>query len=597
MARKPDPSCQYIVRIHKLNGYLYASTQPVTVDPETGKRTYKRIHWGSLTPDLRFIPNDNYRLAPISERSKLVFPEEWDLSEIEKLSGNRKKGRPSIECQDENRLYGHIWMLEQVAERTGLRDDLLNVFHGDHEKVDDLLTLAMFLIVGDGTFNRLKAWQKIVKAPSTREMTSCNITRLLQSITAQNRMDLISARSRRVKHDELCAVDSTSRSAWGNTLCDIRYGKNKENVPLPQTLEVVVYTLSSHMPVYYRSFPGNMPDSRSLETIVNDLDNAGLRHVTLITDRGYETIKNLELYIQKGQPMIMAAKVGQKMIQDKIDSFEKFDHHPEEMEFDLDSELYFKQYDCEYQIENSKGGIISSKALKLNLYFNPFHRCADLSNLEKEIALEKKSLEECLANRTPLPDDKELKKIYKFFAVNYEPQTRILISYSPLERKIQKKRKNAGFFANFTQGLDMTSMEAHFAYKLRNEQEKYFAMMKGIMGNDRQRNWSEDGKDGSRFVLFIAQIMGSYLNYLRKEEMNEEFGSIMDVLDEMKCIRYVEHPHKAAFITPFVGRQLKIAESCGFEVPKGCTPTYMMKKTTKGKRGRPRKTPLVEVDN
>lgn len=119
MARKPDPSCQYIVRIHKLNGYLYASTQPVTVDPETGKRTYKRIHWGSLTPDLRFIPNDNYRLAPISERSKLVFPEEWDLSEIEKLSGNRKKGglpsnvRMKTVCMD---TYGCLSRLRNVLD-------------------------------------------------------------------------------------------------------------------------------------------------------------------------------------------------------------------------------------------------------------------------------------------------------------------------------------------------------------------------------------------------------------------------------------------------------------------------------------------------
>jgi len=36
---------------------------------------------------------------------------------------------------------------------------------------------------------------------------------------------------------------------------------------LEQTLEVVVYTLSSRMPVYYRTFSGNMPDFRRLGVI------------------------------------------------------------------------------------------------------------------------------------------------------------------------------------------------------------------------------------------------------------------------------------------------------------------------------------------
>jgi len=60
-----------------------------------------------------------------------------------------------------------------------------------------------------------------------------------------------------------------------NSLTDIRWDKNKERLPFEQTIEVVVYTLSSHVPVFYRTFPGNTPDSRSLETILLDLEHAG----------------------------------------------------------------------------------------------------------------------------------------------------------------------------------------------------------------------------------------------------------------------------------------------------------------------------------
>lgn len=93
------------------------------------------------------------------------------------------------------------------------------------------------------------------------------ITMITQTITEQNRMDLLRLRAARLKDHELCAVDSTSRSAWGSSLADIHYGKDKDRLPLPQTLEVVVYTMDGHMPVYCRTFAGNTPDSRSLETI------------------------------------------------------------------------------------------------------------------------------------------------------------------------------------------------------------------------------------------------------------------------------------------------------------------------------------------
>ncbi len=120
-------------------------------------------------------------------------------------------------------------------------------------------------------------------------------------------------------------------------------------------------------------------------------------------------------------------------------------------------------------------------------------------------------------------------------------------------------------------------------------------MMKSIMGADRQRNWSEDGKDGSRFVLFLAHILGGYLRNVQLSMDNKNIHSTTELLEKMRPIRYVEHPHKQGFITPFVGVQLDICDAFGFEVPKGCGPDYRVKKTNKGKRGRPRKKPVIET--
>ena len=140
-------------------------------------------------------------------------------------------------------------------------------------------------------------------------------------------------------------------------------------------------------------------------------------------------------------------------------------------------------------------------------------------------------------------------------------------------------------------------MTALHHYALRDEQEKYFSMMKGILGADRQRNSTQLGKEGRLFVLFVAQILGCCLAYVRKAKLNDNFHSIQDVLNEMRPIRCIEHPGTKPFITPFIGKQVDICKAFGFDIPEGCSPEYMVRKTNKGKPGRPRKNKLVVKDS
>jgi hypothetical protein len=219
MARPVDPNAQYRVKPHVTNGYVYASTQPPRVD-DSGKKKYRYIHWGTLDEKGKFFPSSQFYLATPEERSRLIFPAEWDMSEAEKLTGLRKPGRPVFDADCQNRLYGDIWLLEQIAGKTGLLQDLEIVFKGNREIVDDILTLAIFPYLTKFTYNRLARWQRVAKSPSSRELTSTEITRLTQSITEQHRMEFLKLRAARLGKDELCAVDSTSRTAYltGNLL-------------------------------------------------------------------------------------------------------------------------------------------------------------------------------------------------------------------------------------------------------------------------------------------------------------------------------------------------------------------------------------------
>lgn len=325
MARRTDPNSQYRVSIHLNNGHRYASTQPFQIDPVTGKKTYRHVHWGTVEDGNKFIPGRNYILAPVVEREKLIFPDTWDLSEIKRLSGTRERVRPILEAQEENRLYGDIWLLEKTAETAGIREDLMKIFQGSEGTVNRFMTLVCFLFSGKGSFGRLAAWQRISRTPWDRELPLSSITKLLQSVTEEQFQSFVKLREGRLGAEELCVVDAVSRPLW-------------ETFP-------------------WEIFPG-------------------------------ET----------------------------------------------------------------------------------------------------------------------------------------------------------------------------------------FIVRKGIHSADRQRRASDPEKEGRQLLLFAAQILGRYLEHIRRNRLSDEFYSLQDILDEMRPIRYIRHPGGSPFITPFTVRQAEICEAFGFEPPDNCSP-------------------------
>ena len=197
MARPVSADAANKIIIHTNGGHRYASTKTYTADA-SGKKRYVYKHWGTVDEGNKFHPNANYFYAPVAERLKLIFPKEWDLSEAEKLSGLKHRGRMAYEADDVDRQYGATWLLDRVADVTGVREDLMKAFGGNAEMVNDILTMAYFPFVDNLSYSHLAQWQREVKSPSERKLTSTLITRLTQDITERNRMDLFRCRAARM---------------------------------------------------------------------------------------------------------------------------------------------------------------------------------------------------------------------------------------------------------------------------------------------------------------------------------------------------------------------------------------------------------------
>lgn len=580
----------YRIIVHTNGGRRYASTKVAVVGSD-GKKQYRHKHWGSLDDENRFHPNTTYFNTSPTERARLIFPEGWILDEATGR-GEDRRGRVEYSKDDVDRQYGPTWLLDRVAERTGVREDLLKVFDGNTEKVAQILTLAYFPFIDNLSYSQLSRWQREVKAPAETGMTPKAVTLLTQSITEQNRMDMFRMRASRVDRNELCAVDSTSISCYGFNLVDIRWGRNKEHLPLRQTVEVVVYSITSHMPIFYLELPGNMPDSRTVELIMKELEHAGFHNLILITDRGYESLKNLELYISKKQKVIASVRTGQGDVLKKIKAIDLSSGVPEGMSYDPKSELFYSRYDCEYSVKGNGKNVIEADRLRINLYFSVEGRAHAITAMQNDIAEQTRVAEGLVVSGDPVTDEKALSGQLSMLTLTFDDKKHVLRKYGVDRGKRDARLRTAGFFASKTIGLDLTPLEAMDNYGMRDEQEKCFQLQKGPLGQDRLRCWSESAKHGRMFICFIGLILASYVRSVweKNEYLRKKFGSTESVLAEMRTIRCIEHKGRLKFITPFIGDQVEICKAFGFEMPPGCAPVYVSKSKSKTpKRGRPAK--------
>ena len=233
------------------------------------------IHWGTVTEDLRFIPGKRYLEAPEELRSKLIFPEGWDLSAAQAADAGPGAGGPGalqrplpFRAADAGKAFGDVWLLERVAERFGLREDLAEAF--GESVSDDLLTLAYYPFLTGMSFLRFARWQASTKVPSERPLGEM-VSESLASVNRVSFRRFMDLRRSRYQSGRLCAVDSITRYSSGDSVSDRRWGQKTERIHFQSTVEAVAYSLDDHIPVVYSSYPEAVTDVRGIGIFRSEL--------------------------------------------------------------------------------------------------------------------------------------------------------------------------------------------------------------------------------------------------------------------------------------------------------------------------------------
>ena len=510
MARKSSPDSIFKISIHRNGGHTYAATHPYTVDQD-GKRKYSVVHWGTVTDDLRFLPGKRWLQASAEARSRLVFPEGWDLSAIEEASPAGGSALPFLDG-DQDKAFGDIWLLERIGERFALRADLAEAF--GPAAADDLLTLAYFPFLTGMSFQRFGRWQATAKAPSDRPLEAM-VTQSLAAVSRASLHKFMDLRRGRFASDNLCAVDSVFRHSFGDLVSDRRWGQKTERIHFNSTVEAVAYSLDNHIPVVCTSFPEAVSDARGIGIFRSELEKAGLKGITVVTDRGYDSLRGLEPFFDQG-PMVMCVDVKQPAVMERIEAFGRFRSHPAGMRYDAASRRWYRQYRLEPQ------------GLRLNLFFNPQRRDAELAQIDMGISSQLEALKEITEYGIAISDRKILKRDFYFFKTVYDSKRQTVASYTPDKKRIVQSRAASGFYANITSGLDIGPLEAVSIYSLKYDQEQFLRQFLSLMTFPAGTPVTQGLSLGLQVLQYIGLLMNTRLRL--------SFRNYMEILDDFHSV-------------------------------------------------------------
>lgn len=527
------------------SGITYAYETTYYWDKEKKQSRSKRILIGR-------VDNATGEIVPTDGRNKRK-----KLSDLSKKSATNKPGPvPVTECR--HMFYGATYLLEAFANQLGLTADLRACFPEDYKQ---LLSIAFYLILEDNNpLYRFEKWHLTHKHPCGEDITSPRSSEFFVGITDGQTKQFFKLQARRRVDEEYWAYDSTSISSHSELLKQIQYGKNKEDDKLPQLNLLLVFGEKSGLPFYYRKLAGNIPDSKTVKHLLEELDILGFGKAKFVMDRGFYSEENINGLYREHLKFLVGVKLSLSFIRKNLNAVYDNIRMCTHFEETINTYGYTVTADWNYIQERPyKGDVVREKRrIYLHYYYSIEKGADDESAFDKRIARFYKELTEGKRQ-----EDHE-KAYAEFFTVKRTPKRGLQVSYK--EDAIREARKYFGYFALIT-NEKMDAFTALHLYRMKDVVEKAFGNIKERLNMRRLLVSSERGLDGKVFTEFVALILISHLDHQMKK--NKLYGkyTLHQLLDKLDVIECFEDPGYSLRIGEILNKQKELYNALEVPVP------------------------------
>jgi transposase len=523
-----------------INGVEYVYEDQPYWDPVKKRGSHKRNYIGKNVNGV-FVPNKKYLLR----------------QELESIKNKTKPGPiPNEVCM--RTFYGATYLLDEIGRKTGLEQDLKACFPNDYKAI---LSLAYYLVLeSQNPMYRFGRWSRTHKHPFGKNIPSQRSSELFGRISEADKMTFFQRQSKRRLEKEYLAYDTTSISSYSQSLKQVRYGKNKEQDLLPQINLALLFGEKSGLPVYYRKLAGNIPDVKTLQNLIKDLEFLEIEKLNLVMDRGFYSEPDINLLYKHHHKFLIAGKTSLKFIRQKLDEIRA--NFSSRKNYNSKTNQYIQSFLMDWDYTETKprsGKVIKEKRrIYVHYYFNAQHAADDKARLN--VLLDQLEYELLEGRRKP-----ENEKLYhKYYIITSTPVRGTKIK--PRQDTIHTAEKNCGFFVLLSNVIK-DPVETLEVYRAKDLVEKAFGNLKERLNMRRESVASEENLEGKLFVQFVALI---YLSYIKKAM--DDAGlfknyTMQELLDELDIIERFQQPGKSPHLGEITEKQMKLYEAMDIEVP------------------------------
>ena len=407
---------------------------------------------------------------------------------------------------------------------------------------------------------RFQKWGATHKHPFNEDIPSQRISELFSKISEDKKLEYFRKQAKRRSEKEYLAFDTTSISSCSELLKQVKYGKNKEDEDLPQINLAMLCGERSMLPVYYRKLPGNIPDVKTIENLLKDINFLDLEKLKLVMDRGFYSEKNINDLMKHHHKFLIGVKTSLKIVGRHLNQLR--DDLVTRINYNSELHLYVKTFADEWDYTEEKprlGETVTDKRrVYIHIYFNDQHCTDDRDRFNHMLDQYEEELRS--GHRNP-----EHEKAYaRYFELHETPARGLKISYK--EDAIRQAERDYGYFVLMTNGIK-DPVEALRTYRLRDLIEKSFGNLKERLDMRRMSVSSEENFEDKLFVQFIALELISYIKKKMDDNHLYKNYTMQQLIDTLDIIELYQQPGKAHHLSEITEKQLELYAALGVKAP------------------------------
>ena len=406
---------------------------------------------------------------------------------------------------------GATWALDQLVVQSPIGEALKTAFpqRRDYLKV---LSIAYFIILNqDNNISRYPTFAEATRLPWGAPLHPSSIGRIFRKIKKQQIEKYFSAlqeglieQKREVGDDDklTLALDSTSISSYANKLPNVERGRNKDEDNLPQINLLMLVESKSGLPIFYRTYDGNVPDVQTVRRVIADNSRLGIQNVVLVSDRGYSGTKNINDCLRNKVGFLFNMKCGisgsltQELIDEErlnLQDLNRRDWYTQV--FQVTKKINWIYEPSPVKNQKSTKKTQESEELYWHIYFD--RQIAE--NARQGLFERIDRVREKLANGKAL-DENEQTLLEEVFEKHEQDDA---VSYSIDNKKVDQKLRYKGYRVLVSDEISDAG-KAWCAYQERWIVEDTFKTLKSRLGCSRNRVSDNESLTGKTFVQFLA---------------------------------------------------------------------------------------------